>query len=357
MNEVLSVFALISLTGILLLIPLIPAFLELTRKSDAKPLQVIQKHGGEIRHFSEGFREYVSGLNPILQKSPDFNQTVSGTLQDKAEFLVLGSSSEALWPEILNREGNCSAVIAACSDFVSPPHSTFSREIYSKGKFSGGDYNYYRAILGEKDVQLGANSVVMRWIHAIGILSARRGCELHGRVSSDTLIHLDDGCSFVRLNAPRIELGPVAPVQSSLSGPASELVPSPIVPKRFLYDEDFELIAGQTFLGNIVTRGNFIARKNSKIIGSIKSSRNMTLENGVLVTGSVISSDELRIGSNCVLQGPVVAERTLHIESGARVGAQSKPTTVSSPKIVTNDNVVVFGTLWAREHGEVVKHG
>lgn len=357
MNEVLSVIALILTAGILLLIPLIPALLELKRKSDAKPLQVIQKHGGEIRHFSEGFREYVSGLDPILQKSHEFNHTLSGTLKDKAEFLVLGSSSEGLWPDILNREGSCSAVIAACSDFLSPPHSTFYREIYSKGKFTGGDYNYYRAILGERDVQLGANSIVTRWIHAIGILRAKHGCELHGRVSSDTMIHLENGCNFVRLNAPRIELGPIAPAQNSISNLPSAAAPSSIAPKRFLYDEDFELMAGQTFLGNIVTRGNFVARKNTKIIGSIKSNRNMLLEDGVLVTGSVISSNELRIGRNCVLQGPVVAERTVHIESGARLGSQSKPTTVSSPKIHAKDNIVVFGTLWAREFGEVVKRG
>jgi hypothetical protein len=50
----------------------------------------------------------------------------------------------------------------------------------------------------------------------------------------------------------------------------------------------------------------------------------------------------------------VVAERELAIASGVRCGTLEYPTTVSAPRIEVEEGVVVFGTLWAREHGQVV---
>jgi len=74
----------------------------------------------------------------------------------------------------------------------------------------------------------------------------------------------------------------------------------------------------------------------------------------VLVEGSLISARKMRIGQNCTLHGPVVAERELAIAGGTRCGTREFPTTVSAPRIEVEEGVVVFGTLWAREHGEVV---
>lgn len=354
MNGYFSAILLILLTGVLLTVPIVPAIVELQRKTDAQPLLVIQKHAGEIRHFSDGFRAYISELKPILQACQNSGRASSGTLKDKAPYLVLGGSPDILLDKVRSRDGTYFAVIVACSDLFLPSNTTFRREFYSKGKFVGDRRNNYRAILGENDVRIGPNSIVMRWAHSVGVFSASYDCGLYGRISSDTLIHLERGCKFVRLNAPRIELGSI--FTGKIDSPKF-LPDAPLVPKRFLYDNDFELQAGQMFRGNVVTRGNFIARKNTKIIGSVKSNKKMTLEEGVLITGSVISSDHMEIGSNCILHGPVIAERALCIESGTRLGTQTKPTTVSSPKIFAKENVVIFGTLWAREHGEVVGNG
>ena len=78
------------------------------------------------------------------------------------------------------------------------------------------------------------------------------------------------------------------------------------------------------------------------------------LDEGVSVEGSLISAREMRIGSNCAVHGPVVAELELAIATGTRVGSRQYPTTVSAPWIKAEEGVLVFGTLWAREHGEVV---
>jgi len=72
------------------------------------------------------------------------------------------------------------------------------------------------------------------------------------------------------------------------------------------------------------------------------------------VEGSLISARKMRIGRHCAIHGPVVAERELAIASGVRCGTLEHPTTVSAPQIEVEEGVVVFGTLWAREHGQVV---
>ncbi len=79
------------------------------------------------------------------------------------------------------------------------------------------------------------------------------------------------------------------------------------------------------------------------------------VESQVLVGGSLMSAKRLHIGPDCLIYGPVIAERELEIEAGTKCGSPECPTTVSAPSIATEEGVVVFGTLWAREHGEVVR--
>ena len=49
-------------------VPLIPAVIELRRKSDAGALSVVQEHAGEIRHFAESFRSYVATIEPVMEQ-------------------------------------------------------------------------------------------------------------------------------------------------------------------------------------------------------------------------------------------------------------------------------------------------
>jgi cytoskeletal protein CcmA (bactofilin family) len=238
-------------------------------------------------------------------------------------------------------------------DLIVPPNATFSKDIYSGEQFIGGDQNNYRAILGERNVHLGASSRVMRWVHAVGQFTADLGCRLYGRVSSDSLIRLNAGCFFLRLNAPRIEIGSVT---TNPNTPTSNFPTSsdPARSKRFLHDGDFDVQAGEVISGNVVIRGNLHIHSRARICGSVKSTEDMVLENGVSVEGSLISARKMHIGQNCTVHGPIVAERELSIAPGVRCGTLEHPTTVSAPRIKVEEGVLVFGTLWAREDGQVV---
>jgi len=454
-NSSFAVAALILFVSLMLVLPLIPAFVELTRKSDASPLKVVQQHAGEIRHFASSFRTYIQVLEPTLQQCVASGATARGMLPDGVEYLALGQCNDSQTLPIRQPGAICPVTIAAGSDLVVPPETTFLRDVYAGGRFSGGDNNSYRAILGEKDVHLGCSSRVTRWVHAVGEFSAEHDCKLSGRVSSDSCIRLQGACNFLRLNAPQIETGHVLPGEDSTRahsddnadagsdmvqrllydgdfevhadedltgnivarsklhiGSAARIrgsvksvsdmvlgagvsVDSCIRPQgagnvlrlntaqietgrvmpaedstrprseddanagsgvvqRFLYDGDFEIYADEVVTGNIVARGKLRIGSGARIRGSVKSVRDMVLGAGVSVHGSLISGEQMLIGPDCAVNGPIIAERALHISAGTRCGSFQHPTTVSAPRIEAEEGVVVFGTLWAREHGEVV---
>ena len=93
MNSALAVAALILFVSLMLMLPLVPAFVELRLKSDASPLNVVQQHAGEIRHFANSFRTYIRVLEPTLQQCVASGTTASGILSDGVEYLALGRAT------------------------------------------------------------------------------------------------------------------------------------------------------------------------------------------------------------------------------------------------------------------------
>jgi len=348
----LAVGALIFISSLMFILPLVPSLVELRSKSDALPLNVVQQNAGEIRHFADSFRSYIRALEPTMRHCSVSGSMARDILPDGEECVVLGAVDETMVFSLQQQDSAYAVVIAAVIDLIVPAGVTFSKDIYARGQFKGGENNNYRAILGEKDVHLGPSSHVIRWVHAVGKFTADLGCRLHGRISSDSLIRLQADCSFLRLNAPRIEIGR-ATENGTAPSPNSSLRGSRR-PRRFWYDGDFEVKAGQVIPSDIVVRGNLRIRSGARICGSVKSANNIVLEDAVLVEGSLISARTMRIGHRCAVHGPVVAERELALATGVRCGTFEHPTTVSAPSIEVSEDVVVFGTLWARERGQVV---
>lgn len=353
MNSYVAVTTLAVAAGGLYALPLIPAMAELRRKSDAQPLSVIQQHAGEIRHFADSFRSYIRELEPVLQIAVRSGKTVSGILPDRTEYLVLGAGKEALQLPLRQSDETCPVLLAAAMDLSLPPDTAFSKDIYVRGRFLGGTKNRYRAILSEKDASLGAESRVMRWVHAVGEFNAGRSCQLHGRVSSDCEIQLTRDCTFQRLNAPRIALGREATPEVNFADDGHK-PPSSRNPQRLLHDGDFEIAPGKVFHGNLVARGTLRIGSGARVWGDVKGDQGVVVGSGARLEGSLISATTMHIGANCAIHGPIIAEKLLTLAAGSRCGTAEKPTTVSAPWIQVEEGVVVFGTLWAREGGKVV---
>jgi len=350
MSPFLSVTILLLVTGTLFSLPLLPAMWELQRKSDALPLNVIQQHAGEIRYFADRFRAYLEPLEPILRQASITGQKASGVMADGTEYLVLGSGAEALALPLGEKDKLCPVLLASATDLTVSANSTFSRDVYSRGHFVGDRNNQYRALLVERGLYLGAGSSVMRWVHACGELQVESGCKLFGRASSDARIRLSSHCTFLRLNAPRIEFGHA--VETSRSLP--DAPPLFATPKRLLYDGDFEIKSGEIFHGDLVVRGRLRIGSGAQVFGSVKSGKDLIVESGVVIDGGLISAKKLLIGPQCLVGGPIISERELLMNAGTQCGTPVAPTTVSATRISIAPTVVVFGTVWAREQGEVL---
>jgi cytoskeletal protein CcmA (bactofilin family) len=352
MSSFLSVATLLFLTGTFLVLPLLPAIRELQHKTDASPLNVIQQHAGEIRYFADSFRTYLQPLEPVLRECSSSGSKVSGVMPDGTEYLVLGAGNDALVLPLADKDRVCPVLLVSATDLTLSPDSTFSRDVYSRARFVGGANNQYRALLADYEVHLGHGSTVMRWVHAGGELNAEPGCKLFGRTSSDSRIRLAAGCTFLRLNAPRIEFGTLSAERSSLTSqtPTSFSVK----PQRLLHDGDFEIHSGEVFRGDLVVRGRLRIGPGAQIFGSIKSDEEAIVESRVRIHGSLICANKLLIGPDCLIQGPIISERDVLIQSGTQCGTANAQTTISATRIRIASGVVVSGSVWAREHGEVL---
>jgi len=199
---------------------------------------------------------------------------------------------------------------------------------------------------------------VIRWAHAADLLHAEQDCHLYGRISSDREIQLQPGCVFQRVNAPLIISGFSGARAGALAPQPSNAVddpPVPFPPGRSLYDGDLEIRAGEVVTGSVVTRGKLHIGSGARILGSAKSNAHMTVDSGASVEGSLVSGTTMHIGTNCRIGGPVLAERGMVIESGTHCGTAGMPTTVSTLAIELEEGVLVFGTIWARNEGRVVR--
>lgn len=349
MNPALPVAVLVFATMLLLALPLIPAIMELYRKSDAVPLSVVQRHAGDIRYFATGFRNYLTPIEGELKRSETTRVGSEGILADGTKYCVIGSPSQPV-----PVQGNvCPVLIATAWNLRAASGIAFQKDIYTRRGFIGGENNSYRAILADSSIQLGNSSCVTRWLHASGEVRTGADCRLEGRVSSDQALLLERGTRFLRLNAPLIATSRLENVEWMTANQPGRNE-SLLTTVRELHHGDLKIEPGEVVRANLVVRGNLQIGAGAQIHASVKSCRDLMLERDVYIAGSAISGRTMEIGQNSSIAGPVIAERSIFIHDGTRCGTPEKPTTVSAPRITVQERVLICGTLWARESGQVV---
>jgi hypothetical protein len=351
MSPALNTAVLFAGTALLLMAPLLPAAIECRRKTDALPLRVIQDYAGEIRHFAQSFREFVQVLQAPLRECALAGTTASGQLRDGSEYILLGHDGIAFFTpeELAQRLTN--RVILCAGGFNAPENIVFAKELHIHGDLTGGDGDVFRAVLGEKHVRLGAGSQVLRWMHAVGCISAAASCRFHGRLSSDEFIQLAPWCEFERVNAPRIEFGKPHLEPATTAVVNQSQLDAPV--QRMSHKGDFQIPPGDVVHGSVVASGSIRVGRGARVVGSIKSNGDLLVDEGVHIEGSAISAHTMKIGRNCRIHGPLLAEHDLSIATGSWCGTAQQPTTVSAPVIRIQPGVVVFGTVWAKEQGGV----
>ncbi|MBV9086384.1 MAG: polymer-forming cytoskeletal protein, partial [Acidobacteriaceae bacterium] len=212
--------------------------------------------------------------------------------------------------------------------------------------------NVMRAVLGERDIFLGQESRVMRWLHAGNDAYISRGSAVYGRLSAEHAVYLWPGCTFERVHAPRVacvwgDAGfPIA--RTTVISNCSRL-DMPI--RRWRVAGDFQLQPGEELAGNIVGDGNVCIGQDCRLQGAVKSHGRAVVSSGAEVDGSIVSITDVEIVGDSFVRGPVLAEGEISIGAGAQIGAPNMPTTVSARRIRIAPGALVHGTVWARESG------
>lgn len=354
------VFLLLTLAWTLL--PFIPGWRELVRKSDAAALPIQRRSEVDVRHFAQGFRAYLDRtLAVFLERSRSSGAAVSGELADGTPYLVVpGSDAEADIPA--DERAYCTRLIVSTRDLRLPADCVHAAEVYAGGDLAGGARSVYRAAMADGALTLAAGSASLRWLHAGRALTAGEGCRLCGRASSDESVRLAPGCSFERLHAPLLAFGDAAP------GPGPAAIAPDLAPLaesdvrglvdtaggRWLVKGDFELPPGRRLDHDLVVEGAVILREGSHLQGSLKSRGPFRAERGVTVAGSVVGQRDVAFGPGCRVDGPIISEQTLMLGSGSVVGSAAAPTTVSALDILIEPGARCHGTVWAHRRGDVL---
>jgi cytoskeletal protein CcmA (bactofilin family) len=352
--------ALSGLTLALAVLPFVPAIVEARRQTDATPLRIALDNDGNIRHFARRFRDYIQAqLSGSTTDSFAGDLSLVGHLQDGTPFVKAKGDVDPVLPPYGQEERLSQKILIASASLSLPDRTAFTQEVYAVEPLFGGAGDIYRAVLGEKDIFLARGSMVLRWLHTEGKVQVARESVLYGRTSSEQHIRLAETCRFERLNAPCIEFGAVAPALAAESEVGSDEPWQPpstadVAGRRWRVRGDVEIPAGRTFDGDLVVTGRLRVGAGVRIKGSLKSHQELHLDARARVTGSVVSARSLSIGAECQIAGPVVAEREVMIHTGAQLGTETHPTTVSAPQIRVAAGDVAHGTVWARDGGEVV---
>lgn len=338
--------ALLALTLVWLLLPLLPALREIARPTDVAPLKVVDRSSGYVAYFARNFRQYLDRQMAALPAEAQAGDYV-GKLPDGTQFLRVHKSPAGLAHEV--DEGTQNRLVVVDSSMQLADNRTFLMEVYARAPTIGGAGSVYRAIYADRELGLGERSTVLRWAHACGTFGVGSHSVLRGRITSDTAVVLGGNVSFERIGAPVISVGTVrVPPPASRELKSWQLPPEARkVGDHYRIDSDLMIPGGVRVSTNLVVAGALTIGPGTLVEGSVKAHRDVELGDGAQVRGAVIAKRRIMIGSEARLDGPVIAEERIRIGQGSVVGASDLPATVSAPEVELMAGATVYGQISA----------
>lgn len=343
----------------LLLLPLLPALLELVQKKDAAPLRVVRAQDTNVRHFALSFRNSVNAFltrHDIDRRRPRL-ASFTASYPGAETCTVLGTLTEPELTPTEARERVVRRLLLACGDLRLAGELVYEQEVFAGASLWAGARATLRAAYAEDTLTLAAGGAVARWAHAGTALYASTGVRLYGRVSCNGRMHLAQGAQFERVHAPMICFGSGRPGAPLRPGAAPEWTPPPgahwLCPSTCLIEGDFVTQTALTIPCDLIVRGRLQLAPGTRVEGRLKAHSRLQLGTGSTVLGAIVARRLLRLDPSCLVRGPVISEETITIGTGTIIGTPRQPTTVTAARLRIADAVQVSGTVWARESGRV----
>ena len=326
-----------------IMIPFIPAMFELLRPKDASPLNAVGQDSGQLTYFATSFTDRMTSEGLL-------GTSVPPRLSDGSAVRV----HNAMQPLAPSRDP-ITDVVVLMDDTPIAGGTNIATECLARRTFHGGPNCSYRAVLGQRDVQLGSGSTVMRWVHANGRLEAASGTRLLGRATSDREILLEPDVQFDRLDAPMVRVGgggtfetPIMPVSAYTPFTPEKAIL--LAPGYWRVKGDLVVTSDTSLAGSIIVIGDVIVSEGARVEGSIKAHGTIHVKSGAVVMGSLAARGRIVIEDGARLSGPIISE-SLVIIGAAVVGIASMRTTVAAPRIELRTGATIYGAVMAADGG------
>jgi hypothetical protein len=344
----------------LFILPMLPALIEHRWPQDIAPLKVVREFDGNAVNFAHGFGRFVEGeLGDVLRTLGE-TDVRNGALKSGEPYMALGKSAAFALDKRESARFAFDKMLAGAGNVSLPSDVLYSKEIFAEADFSCGSLAACRAVLARGRIDLGSDSVILRWAHAAGILHALSGTQLFGRASSDTAIELGSGITFERLHAPVITFAhasenlPVAPsAPSELLTAWEPESDAAMVGKHWRVDSDIDIPARSICAAAVVAVGSITIGEGSWLQGAVKGNVDLRMGANTRCDAAVVAGAFMEIGAGCSLKGPVISEGEVLLRRGCVIGSKDVLTTITAPRVTVEPGVTVYGTIWAREQGEV----
>jgi hypothetical protein len=341
---------LVSVTAALLALPVTPALYELRKRVDVAALPT-SRHDGRIANFADAFYARIEPLRGQLLQLGASGQ-IARNKTEGMDVLLVGSSHFDFESQLLQ---GITAVMCGSSVIV-PSKRIINADVYTEANLEIGQGAAIRAGLASGDCVLRENSTALRWVHAYKNVRLCKGSTSYGRLSALREIHLERGCSFHHLQAPRVltgdrdntlQLAPTAFAEVTSFGDGPSSTP------RIRIQGDFTVPAGEPMHANLVATGELRFERGCCFVGSAKGYKNTIVEEGAFIYGSLVCGETISLQSGCYVRGPIIAERDVLIGHDVCVGLLQNPTTISCCRLRIGSGCQLHGTVWARVRGYV----
>jgi predicted acyltransferase (DUF342 family) len=327
-------------------IPLVPAILELVRPRDAAPLNAVGNDSGQLTYFATSFLRRVTEEGLLGTMVPP-------KLSDGSVVRVHAAATPLGAPGSAVRD-----LSVLFDDTPLPDNLDLESECFARMTVRTGRGVTFRALLGQRDIVLGPESTVLRWVHARGLLQVATGSALLGRATAERGIVLASGVRFDRLEADVVRVDGAEPTEVQVMPTAAY---QPFVPQKALLmapqywrvDGDVTIPPGSAVLGSLIVRGNLIIGQGSRVQGSIKARGEMRIMSGCTLVGAVSARGRVVIDAGSRISGPVISETEIILDN-AIVGVASKRTTITAPRVVMAPGATVYGAVMAADGGYTV---
>jgi len=340
----------------LLLIPFIPAIVEIKKPRDNKPITINMEYTKNPRYFDISFRNIL--LNAL--KETKLLPSIYNVKLSKEEKVEISESKDIKSYEEINH------ILFVKGDLTSGEKVVFNKEIYVKGKAKIGRNNLLRAITSEGDIILSDEVKIVRWIGSDENIYTGNNCNLGILAGAEKTIKISGKCNFKRLYGNPIIIEKTGEKMKEEKESRKLLEKKRKKEKRkygteisdtsMVFNKKWATIPPEAKIEkDIIAKSSLLIREKAKIYGSIKVYGKLIIEKDVLIDGNVFGESEIEIGENCVITGDVFSQESIHLKNGTIIGKKGQiKSLIARDKLKIEKNAVIHGYVLVENEGTVL---